>query len=246
MAGTIRECGGKMYLRQGLWQEAATAFQQAFRAFDDAGDPRRLSNLKYLVLSSMLSASTIDPFASQETRSFQNDPEIKCMVDMIAASRTGDMKAFERVLKDSNHQRALMQDVFLQRYLQPLLRGVRLEALTKFLSAYQRVSLSRIADELCMSPAEAETLVVSLIVDAKISAKIDQAAGVVEMRTASSAVKATLPQPASFQVLRPEEATAHMKRFDQSVEAVEHWTDCNKNFAWYMLWSVMKHQVHQI
>lgn len=248
MCGTIRECGGKMYARQGLWQEASTAFQQAFRAFDDAGDPRRMSNLKYLVLTSMLSASNIDPFASQETRSFQNDPEIKCLVDMIAASRSGDMKAFERVLKDTHLKRALAQDAFLQQFLQmSLIRGVRLEAAARFLGAYRNVSLSKIAGELCIDDSEAEALVVQLILDGKISAKIDQSAGVVEMRPTaggSAPLLAHMKGSAPFQPLQANEAAAMTKRFDRSLQAVEYWTECNKYFAEFMLSTTMKHQVY--
>lgn len=40
-------------------------FSQSFKSYDEAGDPRRLTLLKYLVLASMLHKSTIDPFDSQ-------------------------------------------------------------------------------------------------------------------------------------------------------------------------------------
>ncbi len=42
-----------------------TQQHQSFKSYDEAGDPRRLTLLKYLVLASMLHESTIDPFDSQ-------------------------------------------------------------------------------------------------------------------------------------------------------------------------------------
>jgi COP9 signalosome complex subunit 2 len=38
---------------------------QAFRAYDEAGNPRRVACLKYLVLANMLMQSNVDPFDSQ-------------------------------------------------------------------------------------------------------------------------------------------------------------------------------------
>ena len=38
---------------------------KAFRAYDEAGSPRRVACLKYLVLASMLMESSVDPFDSQ-------------------------------------------------------------------------------------------------------------------------------------------------------------------------------------
>ena len=49
--GIVRECGGKMYLREGEFSQAHTDFFEAFKNYDEAGSPRRLACLKYLVLS---------------------------------------------------------------------------------------------------------------------------------------------------------------------------------------------------
>ena len=47
------------------YDAAIQAFFSSFKCYDEAGDPRRLLLLKYLVLASMLHASRIDPFDSQ-------------------------------------------------------------------------------------------------------------------------------------------------------------------------------------
>ena len=39
--GTVRECGGKMHMREKAWQAAHTDFFEAFKSYDDAGSPRR-------------------------------------------------------------------------------------------------------------------------------------------------------------------------------------------------------------
>ena len=48
--GIIRECGGKMHMAERQWAEAATDFFEAFKNYDEAGNPRRIQCLKYLYL----------------------------------------------------------------------------------------------------------------------------------------------------------------------------------------------------
>ncbi|KAJ1366327.1 COP9 signalosome subunit 2 [Parelaphostrongylus tenuis] len=52
--GVIRECGGKMHLREGQFDRAHTDFFEAFKNYDESGSPRRITCLKYLVLANML------------------------------------------------------------------------------------------------------------------------------------------------------------------------------------------------
>jgi COP9 signalosome complex subunit 2 len=46
--GIIRECGGKMHMAERQWAEAATDFFEAFKNYDEAGNPRRIQCLKYV------------------------------------------------------------------------------------------------------------------------------------------------------------------------------------------------------
>ena len=81
--GVIRECGGKMHLREGEFEQAHTDFFEAFKNYDESGSPRRITCLKYLVLASMLMKSGINPFESQEAKAYRNDKEILAMTDLI-------------------------------------------------------------------------------------------------------------------------------------------------------------------
>lgn len=51
--GVIRECGGKMHLREDEFEKAHTDFFEAFKNYDESGSPRRTTCLKYLVLANM-------------------------------------------------------------------------------------------------------------------------------------------------------------------------------------------------
>ena len=50
------------------WKEAQSDFFESFRNYDEAGSLQRIQVLKYLVLTTMLMKSDINPFDSQETK----------------------------------------------------------------------------------------------------------------------------------------------------------------------------------
>lgn len=74
-----------MHLRNGEFSKAHTDFFEAFQNYDESGSPRRIVCLKYVVLANMLMKSGINPFDSQETKAFQNEPEIVIMTQLVAA-----------------------------------------------------------------------------------------------------------------------------------------------------------------
>lgn len=74
-----------MHLRNGEFTKAHSDFFEAFKSYDESGSVRRILCLKYLVLASMLMKSEINPFDSQETKSFCNEPEIVIMTKLVEA-----------------------------------------------------------------------------------------------------------------------------------------------------------------
>jgi COP9 signalosome complex subunit 2 len=52
------------------WKEAQSDFFESFRNYDEAGSLQRIQVLKYLVLTTMLMKSYINPFDSQETKPY--------------------------------------------------------------------------------------------------------------------------------------------------------------------------------
>ena len=181
--GIIRECGGKMYMQESLWNEAHTDFFEAFKSYDDAGSPRRIQCLKYLVIANMLMSSTIDPFESQEARPYKTHPEIIAMTDLIQRYQDGDVNGFEDILKRNRNE--IMGDAFIRDYIEDLLKNVRTKVLLKILKPYTRVRIDFISTELNIPSCEVEALLVSLILDKKINGQIDQVNQLLEMENES-------------------------------------------------------------
>lgn len=161
-----------MYMSHNEYEEASKTFFQAFKSYDEAGDPSRLRCLKYLVLASMLHASSINPFDSQEARPYRDDPEIVVMTNLVKAFHNNDIQTFERILRQN--QGRIMDDEFIRAYVEDLLRTIRTQVLRRFIRPYSRISLSAIATALNDIPmTEVENLLVNLILDGSLDGRMD-------------------------------------------------------------------------
>ena len=121
--GVIREEGGKMHMSEGNWEDAYNELYEAFRNYQEAGNPRAKDCLKYVVLASMLALSDINPFAAREAKVFSEDLEIVAMSDLRMSLESNDLARFERILK--NKKNRIVDEPFLMEYIQPLRRRMR-------------------------------------------------------------------------------------------------------------------------
>jgi len=181
--GVIRECGGKMHLREGEFEKAHTDFFEAFKNYDESGSPRRTTCLKYLVLANMLMKSGINPFDSQEAKPYKNDVEIVAMTNLVTAYQNNDINEFEKILKVN--RQTIMEDAFIREHIEDLLRNIRTQVLIKLIKPYTRIQIKFISGELNIEAQDVESLLVSCILDSTISGRIDQVSGVLELSSGS-------------------------------------------------------------
>nr|CAH7745884.1 unnamed protein product [Callosobruchus chinensis] len=170
--GVIRECGGKMHLREGEFEKAHTDFFEAFKNYDESGSPRRTTCLKYLVLANMLMRSGINPFDSQEAKPYKNDPEILAMTNLVNAYQNNDIIEFEHILK--HNRQNIMDDLFIREHIEDLLRNIRTQVLIQLIKPYTRIQIPFISRKLNIDVCEVESLLVSCILDSTIQGRIDQ------------------------------------------------------------------------
>ncbi|KAL1845253.1 hypothetical protein VTK73DRAFT_790 [Phialemonium thermophilum] len=176
--GIIRECGGKMHMSEENWEDAQSDFFESFRNYDEAGDLRRIQVLKYLLLTTMLMKSDINPFDSQETKPYKNDPRIAAMTDLVDAYQRDDIHRYEQVLHDNQDLHA---DPFIAENIDEVTRNMRTKAVLRLIAPYRRMRLSWIARELHISDAEVQDIVGFLIVGGRVRGKIDQQHGTLEL-----------------------------------------------------------------
>lgn len=185
--GVIRECGGKMHLREGDYDLAHTDFFEAFKNYDESGSGRRTTCLKYLVLANMLMKSGINPFDSQEAKPYKNDPEILAMTNLVSAYQNDDINEFEKILK--TNRKNIMDDPFIREHIEDLLRNIRTQVLIKLIKPYTRIHIPFISKELNIDTEEVESLLVSCILDNTIHGRIDQVNQLLELNRTGQSVE---------------------------------------------------------
>lgn len=172
--GIIRECGGKMHMSEENWKDAQIDFFEAFRNYDEAGDLRRILVLKYLLLTTMLMKSDINPFDSQETKPYRSDPRITAMTSLVDAYQRDDIYQYENVLKNNTD---LLADPFIAENIDEVTRNMRTKGVLKLIAPYTRMRLSWIAERLRISVPEVQDIVSYLIVDGRVHGRIDEHTG---------------------------------------------------------------------
>lgn len=169
--GVIRECGGKMHMSEENWKDAQSDFFESFKNYDEAGSMQRIQVLKYLVLTTMLMKSTINPFDSQETKPYRNDARISGMTGLVDAYQRDDIHLYESILKENQD---LLADPFIAENIDEVSRNMRSKAVLKLIAPYSRFSLQFVAKHINIPVAEVQDIIGVLIVDKKLKAKIDQ------------------------------------------------------------------------
>jgi COP9 signalosome complex subunit 2 len=164
------------------WKGAQSDFFESFKNYDEAGSLQRIQVLKYLVLSTMLSGSDINPFDSQETKPYQNDPRISTMTNLVNAYQREDIHEYEKILQDNKD---LLQDPFIAENIDEVTRNVRTKAVVKLVAPYTRFTLAFISKQLKISLPEVQEIVGFLIVDRRLRGKINQQTGTVEIESST-------------------------------------------------------------
>lgn len=182
--GIIRECGGKMHMSEENWKEAQSDFFESFRNYDEAGSLQRIQVLKYLLLTTMLMKSDINPFDSQETKPYKSDPRISAMTELVDAYQRDDVHSYEKVLQMNQE---ILADPFIAENIDEVTRNMRTKGVLKLIAPYTRMKLGWIAKQLKISQPEVQDILGFLIVDGKINGRIDQRDGILAIISSADA-----------------------------------------------------------
>lgn len=169
-------------LRTENWKEAQSDFFESFRSYDEAGSLQRIQVLRYLVLTTMLMESDINPFDSQETKPYKDDPRISAMNGLVDAYQRDDIHGYEKILQNNKD---LLADPFIAENIDEVTRNMRTKAVVKLVAPYTRFTLAFISRQLKISLPEVQDLVGFLIVDKRLRAKINQRDGTVEVESST-------------------------------------------------------------
>lgn len=128
----------------------------------------------------MLMGSDINPFDSQETKPYKNDPRIAAMTELVDAYQNDAIHQYETILQKNKD---LLADPFIAENIDEVTRSMRTKAVVKLVAPYTRFRLDFIAKRLKISIPEVQDIVGFLIMDGKLRGKINQDAGTVEIES---------------------------------------------------------------
>jgi len=179
--GIIREYGGKMHMRFGRWEEAATDFFEAFKAYDEAGNINRTKCLKYLVLASMMMESEVDPFDSQEAKPYKSDPGVVAMTNLVEAYQSCNLEMFEKEVSEDD----IASDPFVAPYISDLRRNISSKVILMSVGPYRKIKIDKIRSFLHprKSSVDVYELLISLILDGKMHGRINQVEDALEINS---------------------------------------------------------------
>lgn len=157
----IKECGGKMYLRDENYELATNEFYESFKNYDEIGNHfKRINLLKYLIISSILSSNEIKKFESQETKFFLNDENILDYILFIKRFENLENEEFETIFNkliktDSN-------DLILINHLYKVERIFKLKLLVHYIKPFKKLSLIKLSENLKLPIDSIEDIMLNL------------------------------------------------------------------------------------
>jgi COP9 signalosome complex subunit 2 len=128
----------------------------------------------------MLMKSDINPFDSQETKPYKNDPRISAMTDLVDAYQRDEIHRYEKILHANQD---LLADPFIAENIDEVTRNMRTKAILKLIAPYTRFTLDFISNQLKIPHTEVQNILGYLIVDKQLRGKIDQRSGTVEIES---------------------------------------------------------------
>lgn len=179
----IKECGGKMYMRDENFEQASIEFYESFKNYDEIGNQnKRILILKYLIITSILSNNEINKFESQETKFFLKDEEILKYIKLISTFENLKHDEFTTTLR--NLLNTEKNDEFLINHLRKVEKIFKLQTLIHYIKPFKRLSVSKLCERLGLDYDFIEDSILNLVNNDQLkNIKLDLLEGVIYNET---------------------------------------------------------------
>ncbi|EGR28106.1 hypothetical protein IMG5_182910 [Ichthyophthirius multifiliis] len=176
--GIIKETNGKMLMFEKNYHDAALELLESFKNYQEVGNPQAKVVLKYVVLASILSGSSINPFDNREAKVYKEDREIIAMQNLRYAYENKDINMFNKIINDRYSH--IMDDEFMKQFTNQLKKVISLEKIIKIINPYERIKIKYIGKQLNIEENIVENYLQELILDNKIQGNINSVEGYYE------------------------------------------------------------------
>lgn len=161
--GIIRECGAKVQFYRENYEKARLEFYECFKNYDEAGSSAKKNILKYLSLCSVLTENEVNPFESQETKTYSHLPEYSNLILLIKSYDELNLRKFKEVLyKMELENDPLMKENIFQKASVQILRNLKSKIIINYFKSYSKITFDFITRKLDVTEDEFEDLVLNL------------------------------------------------------------------------------------
>lgn len=87
----IKETGGKIFMSEKRWDKALDEMFESFKNYQESGNTRARTVLKYVILASILSGSEINYSQTREAKVYMEDPQIMAIMQLRTAFEANDI-----------------------------------------------------------------------------------------------------------------------------------------------------------
>jgi len=180
----LKEIWGCVYGDEGQWSLAKGDFYSAFTLYDELGNPTKAKQcLVYTVIAAMLSGSEANVLESQNAKAYENQREIKLVNALRLAHLKCNVLEFNKCMWDLKKD----NDPYIIKHSETIATDFQHRAIVTLVRPYRRVKLAHLAQVLGEEVTKIEEIVVHLILDGLIDARIDQVKGVLDLTGATAA-----------------------------------------------------------
>lgn len=173
--GIIRECGAKVQFYRGNYEKARLEFYECFKNYDEAGSSTKKNVLKYLSLCSILTENEVNPFESQETKSYSHLPEYSNLILLIKSYDELSLQKFKEVLlkMEVENDPLRTENIFQKASIQ-IIKNLKSKIITNYFKSYSKLTFDFIMRKLDVTEDELEDFMLNLSNLGKLSdVKID-------------------------------------------------------------------------
>jgi len=182
-APILAEFNGKYHAEQRDYQKSYAEFFQAIKYADP--DRGKLC-VKYLVCVTMLGEENTDPFASREVKIYETDRNVAPMVKLYNFFNENNIKDFDMLVKIEEDR--ICGDPFIEKLIPAIRVKLRKKTLVAILKPYRKVKLKWLSEQLYYDMSQTEQLLIGMILDQSILARINQVDQTLEIRKSKSTV----------------------------------------------------------
>jgi COP9 signalosome complex subunit 2 len=147
LSAIINEEGGKLHLRQKEYDFALEKFKSAFHHYEQSGNIRAKTLLKYAILSTIISRSRKNIISPEEARPYINDEKLKAMLDLLSAYEEMDISRINQVWNERISK--IEDDIFILENLNEILHNIRFNYICGKLRAYKICTFSTLEKVYC-------------------------------------------------------------------------------------------------